>query len=476
MRDKDKTKDQLLDELEKLRHQLSELKRERKSIYDSLTGLPTRTLLYDRLNQELLHASRKGYMVAVLFLCLNNLKLINDTFGLIEGDKLLKETAQRLKKCLRKSDTLARPGSDEFIVILPEITKQDDAMMKARKLLDILESPFLIYRQEILLNTSIGISLYPNDGLKSDNLLKNSYTAMRNAKKEGKSNYMFFSSEMNTKAFELMSMENSLRLAIKRKEFILYYQPQVELHTGRIVGMESLLRWKRPGFNLIHPLDFIPVAEDTELIVPIGEWSFYTACAQQRAWQKAGIAPERMAVNMTATHFRQKNIVEIILKVLKDTGLDPNNLEIELTESAIFQNEGEVIAKLVKMRDMGINISIDDFGTGYSSLSYLKQFPVNRLKIVSYFVRSISIDFVDSAIAKLIIDFSHILKLKVLAEGVETEEQVKVLRLLGCDEVQGYFFSKPLDAEQATKILIKKRIPGKLAKIKKSQAKDKKRK
>ncbi|MEW6108085.1 MAG: EAL domain-containing protein [Nitrospirota bacterium] len=456
MRDENRTKDSLIKELSELRQKLAELKA-LKADNDSLTGLPNRALLYDRLSQALLQAGRKGSVVAVMFLFLHDLKLINDTFGHTSGNSLLKAFAGRLKRSLRKSDTVARPGRNEFIILLPEIARPEDAMVVAEKIISAFDSPFVIGEQEIFMNISIGISLYASDGLDSGTLLKNAYTAMNNAKEEGKNKYLFFSKAMNDKAFERLAKESSLRLALKRKEFVLYYQPQVDVKAKRIIGMEALIRWKRPGFSLVPPSDFIHDAEDNGLIVPIGDWSLLEACRQQKAWQKAGIAPERMAVNMSAKQFRQGNIIEKIIKVLKKTGLQPDSLELELTESAVFQNVGDTVGKLMKLKDMGVNISIDDFGTGYSSLSYLRDFPINKLKIVSSFVRSISISAVDSAIAKLIIDLSRVLNLKVIAEGVETEEQLEFLRTSGCNEIQGFLLSIPLNAEEATRLLTEKK-------------------
>lgn len=426
-----------------------------KSSYDPLTGLPSSTLLYDRLSQSILFAGRKGRSTALFFLALNELKLINDTLGKKTGDNLLIRAADRLKKCLRRSDTIARPGRNEFIILLPEIAHADDAMIVADKILSKFDAPFVIGKNRILVNINIGISLFPNDGLESDILLNKSYTAMNTSKEKGKNGYAFFSDSMNSKAFERLSLENNLRTAIKKKEFVLHYQPQINLDNSRIIGMEALIRWQRPGTGLVAPMEFIPIAEETGLIVPINEWVLYTACEQQRSWQKAGIAPDRMAVNVSATEFIKRDLVDIVAKALKETGLAPDNLELELTERLVFQNEGDTTSTLIRLKEMGIHISIDDFGTGYSSLVYISQFPIDKLKIVRSFVRSISINKVDSAIAKLIIDLSKVLNIKVIAEGVETKDQLEFLKMLGCDEVQGYFFSKPLDAKTATDLLLK---------------------
>lgn len=456
MRDEDKTKEQLIEELSKLRLQLYDPKAA-KVDYDPLTGLPNRVILFDRLSQVLIHVRRNNAgIVAVMFLSLDNLKLINDNFGRDVGDQLLKEGSERLRNCLRMSDTIARPGRDEFMILLAEISHPGDEITVAEKIMNAFESPFIIDNSEMFINAKIGISRYPDDGFDADTLIKHSYTALNNSKKEKGNNYKFFLPAMEAKAFERHAMENNLRLALKRNELVLHYQPQVCLKTEQITGMEALIRWQHPEFGLVSPSEFIPLAEETGLIVAIGDWVLYTACEQQKAWQKAGIAPERIAVNMSAQQFRQRHIIENIQKVLKETCLDPNSLEIELTESLIFHNEAENISKLLKLRDMGMHISIDDFGSGHSSFNYLKQFPINRLKIVGSFVNLISTNHIDSAIAKLIIDLAHLLSLKVVAEEVETDDQLKLLQTYGCDEGQGFLFSRPLPIESAVKTLSQK--------------------
>lgn len=452
---KKNTKEQLVTEIAELRQQLTTQKQV-KADYDLLTGLPTRTLLYDRLMLSLLQANREGRIMAVLFLCVENLKIINDIYGQHAGDLLLKAISELLGKCLRKGDTIARPGRNEFIIMLPEIKRRDDAIMIAEKTLTALNEPFLIGNHELFINTNIGISLYPDDGRDAEVLIKNSYTAMLHAKEEGRNNFKFFSGAMNDRALEQMIIENSLRMAIKRKEFVLYYHPQIDLMTGRIIGTEALLRWYRPESGLVFPLDFIPAAEENGLIIPIGEWALYTACAQQKEWQAAGFAPERVAVNLSARQFYGRNFIEMVSRVLNETGLDPASLELELTESINFQDDGQTVKTLNKLKDIGILISIDDFGTGYSSLNYLKQFPAYKVKLVRSFVSSIPENPVDSAIAKLIIDLSHVLKMKVIAEGVETTEQLELLRSIDCDEAQGYFFCKPLHTSDLTNLLTKK--------------------
>lgn len=456
---KKNTKDQLMAEIAELRQQLAKQGqvKQGKADYDLLTGLPTRTLLYDRLMLSILQANREGRLMAVLFLCVENLKIINDIYGQRAGDLLLKATSDLLGKCLRKGDTIARPGRNEFIIMLPEIKRRDDAILIAEKILASLNEPFFIENHELFVNANIGISLYPDDGRDAEVLIKNSYTAMLHAKQEGRNNLKFFSGAMNDRALEQMIIENSLRMAVRRKEFVLHYHPQIDLMTGRIIGTEALVRWYRPESGLVFPLDFIPAAEENGLIIPIGEWALYTACTQQKEWQAAGLlAPERVAVNLSARQFYWKGFIEMVGRVLKETGLDPTSLELELTESINFQGDVQTIETLHKLKDMGVLISIDDFGTGYSSLNYLKQFPVYKVKLVRSFVTSLPENTVDSAIAKLIIDLSHVLKMKVIAEGVETTEQVELLRSIECDEAQGYFFCKPLHTAEITDLLTKK--------------------
>lgn len=451
MREEKKTKKELLAELRKLRRELK--KKEKGADYDSLTGLPARSLLYDRLSQALLHASRKGQVVAVLFLRLDNLKVVNDTYGRSAGDLVLKTAVERISRCLRRSDTVARPGRDEFIILLPELSLPEDVMAVAEKLLNAFSEPFKAEGNELFMNINIGISHCPDDGLDADTLLKNAYTALSST--SGATNtYSFFSASMNARARRRIALENSLRHAIKRGEFIHHYQPQVDLKTQKIIGTEALLRWQRPGFGLVMPADFIPLAQEIGLIVQLGEWSMYTACMQQKRWQEAGIAPSRIAVNVSARQFNTQDVTKTVGRILKETGLAPGYLELELSENILFHNEEGVIESLVKLKEMGVQVSIDDFGTGYSSLSYIKQFPIKKLKIVRSFVNSISINPIDSAIAKLIIDLSHTLDLRVLAEGVETKEQLELLRKLDCDEVQGFYFYKPMEVREVTKLLM----------------------
>ena len=419
--------------------------------HDALTNLPNRMLFIDRLGQALSRAPWHKRLAAVLFLDLDHFKRINDTLGHTMGDLLLKEVAKRLAQCSRQGDTVARMGGDEFTIILADIAHAQDVPKVAQKIIDIFSKRFVVGDHEIFITTSVGISLYPDDGEDPEALLKNADAAMYRAKEIGRNTYQYFSIDMNTKASERLALETDLRHALEREEFLVHYQPQVDLNTGQIIGMEALVRWQHPDLGLVPPAKFIPLAEDTGLIAPIGEWVLRTACAQNKAWQTAGLPPIRVGVNLSARQFQCQNLVEMIVRILKETGLDPTYLELELTESVLMQNTEAIIATLCELDAMGINISIDDFGTGYSSLSYLKRFPINRLKIDQSFVRDITTDPDDAAIVTAIITLAHSLKLKVIAEAVETEEQLAFLRSLNCDEMQGYLFSRPLPMDEATK-------------------------
>jgi EAL domain-containing protein (putative c-di-GMP-specific phosphodiesterase class I) len=349
--------------------------------------------------------------------------------------------------------TVARIGGDEFTILLAEITHVQDAPKVARRILEALSLPFMLEGHEVFITVSIGIALYPFDGEDVDTLLENADTAMYHAKDQGKNNYQFYTQSMNATAFERFALENSLHTALDRQQFLLYYQPQLDIQTRKIVGMEALIRWQHPDMGLIAPAAFIPLAEETNLIVPIGEWVLLTACAQNKAWQVAGFPPMRVTVNLSGNQFRQKNLAETIDKVLYNTGLDPQYLELELTESIIMQGEETTITMLNKLKAMGIRLSIDDFGTGYSSLSYLKRFPLDTIKVDRSFVRDITTDPDDAAITVAIIALGHSLNLKVIAEGVETEKQLAFLSKQKCDEMQGYLFSPPVPAEVITQML-----------------------
>jgi len=420
--------------------------------YDPLTDLPNRNLFTDRLTQALARAPWSKRRVGVLFLDLNRFKVINDTLGHEVGDLLLKNVAARLLTCIRNGDTVAHFGGDKFAVLLEDLAQADDIPKVLQKILAFFSESFLIEGHELFTSPSIGVSVYPNDGKDVESLLRCSNTALLRAKEQG-SPFQFYLPTMNVKASQRLALESSLRHALERQEFILHYQPKVTIKTGRIVGMEALVRWRHPEKGIVPPVEFIPLAEETGLILPIGEWVLRTACAQTKAWQAEGMVPILIAVNLSARQLQNQNLVEIVKQVLSETGLAPRYLELELTESILMQNIETNSAALEKLNAMGVEIAIDDFGTGYSSLSYLKRFPINSLKIDRSFVRDLTLVSDDQAIVKAIITLAQSLKRKVVAEGVETEEQLSILRSLDCDEMQGYLFSKPLPAEGAGKLL-----------------------
>lgn len=424
--------------------------------FDPLTGLPNRLLLKDRTEQAIAASNRSRNKAGILFLDLDNFKNINDSFGHSLGDILLHSVSERLKDVLRDSDTIARVGGDEFIVLLSGIEGSNDAARVVRKITESMREPFAVKYHILNITTSIGISIYPDDGTDYDTLIKNADTAMYRAKEVGRDTYQFFTQEMNDRVLERMSMENSLRQAIKMEEFILHYQPQVDIGTGSITGIEALIRWQHPENGLVPPGSFIHIAEDSGLIVPIGEWVLRTACRQNRDWQKAGLPAVPMAVNLAAIQFRQENLLDIVKKAVKDADINPQYVELEITERAVMSNVEDAIAVMQEMKAMGLKLTIDDFGTGYSSLSYLKRFPIDKLKIDQSFVRDITTDPNDAAITLAIISMSHSLGLRVIAEGVETPEQLAFLREHGCDEIQGYYFSKPLPADEFAALSLEK--------------------
>lgn len=431
----------------------AEEKIQQLAYYDALTGLPNRSLLQDRLNQVLAQASRDRRQVGVLFLDLDRFKRINDTLGHVVGDQLLKIVAQRLNECIRKTDTVARLGGDEFVVILSTVTRIQDVTTIARKILDTLSAPVTLAGQEVFSSGSVGIALYPLDGEDEDALLRNADTAMYVAKERGRNTHQFFSEEMNLKAVERLTIENHLRRAFSLNQFSLYYQPQLDLATGRMTGMEALLRWNHPERGLVSPAKFIPLAEESGLIIPLGEWVLRTACAQAKAWQEQGCPVLRLGVNLSARQFNQPGLATLVESILIETGLDPDCLELELTESAIMESATDAILTLTDLRVRGIHLSIDDFGTGYSSLSYLKNFPIDRIKIAQNFVSDIPQDTDDMAIVEAVIAMAKSLRLRVIAEGVETKEQMDFLTVRGCHEMQGFYFSKPLSVEKFTEMM-----------------------
>ena len=413
--------------------------------YDALTGLPNRTLFHDRLAKALASARRRGERVALLFLDLDNFKTINDSLGHSVGDLLLKEVAERLKQGAREQDTVARLGGDEFVVLLTAMKDVADVAVVADRILKAMPTEFTV--QDHLLNVacSLGISMFPDHGSDGETLIKNADAAMYAAKENGNS-FQFFTQDMNVRAVERLTLESSLRLAAERQELFLVYQPQVDIATGRITGAEALLRWRHPELGLVPPSKFIPIAENSGLIIPIGEWVLHTACAQARQWLDEGLPAIPVAVNVSAVQFRQDRFLQLVKKVLDETGLPPQYLELELTEGLLLSNGNLTLAVLQELNKMGLKLSIDDFGTGYSSLSYLRHFPVYKLKIDRSFVQAMTVDPDDAAITGTIILMGRSLNLKVIAEGVESEEQMSFLRAHNCDEVQGYYFSQPLPA------------------------------
>jgi diguanylate cyclase (GGDEF)-like protein len=431
----------------------TQLREHRERLYhlvyhDTLTNLPNRVLMQDRLSRMMMKAKRNNSFVAILFLDLDRFKKINETLGHNIGDKLLLDVARRLENCVRKSDSVARLGGDEFGILLDDLRDVKFVAVVAQKILLALSKPILIEDYELYATSSIGISLYPNDSENEDVLLRCADTALYRAKDAGKNTYQYYTADMNTRAFEFLLLESGLRKALDNDELVVFYQPIINLEDKKLISMEALLRWQHPEKGMISPGDFIPLAEETGLIESIGEWVLRTACAQNKKWQDAGYPPVRVSVNMSARQFNKKNVVEAISEILEETGLNPEHLSIEITESIIMHDVESTITKLNQLHKMGINLSIDDFGTGYSSLSYLKLFPINILKIDRSFVFNITSDSTDAAIATSVILLAHSMNLKVAAEGVETEEQLEMLRRKGCDYIQGFLFSKPVSAEK----------------------------
>jgi diguanylate cyclase (GGDEF)-like protein/PAS domain S-box-containing protein len=417
--------------------------------YDALTGLPNRMLLRDRLNTAVAAASRRGCGAALLFLDLDRFKIINDSLGHSVGDLLLQQVANRLKNEIRQEDTVARVGGDEFLIVLTSAESVDQVMGIATRIVESITGEFAIQGHSLNITCSLGISMFPEHGQDGETLIKNADAAMYSAKEQGCNAFCFFTDEMNTLVIERLSIESGLRLAIDREEFFLVYQPQFSIASGRITGFEALIRWQHPERGLVMPDKFIRVAESSGLINPIGEWVLRTACSQMKRWQDEGLTMVPVAVNVSAVQFRQEGFRELIRRVLQETGLDPQWLELELTESLLLSNENVMFEVFQDLKTMGLKLVIDDFGTGYSSLSYLRQFPVTKLKIDRSFIRDIAINPDDAAITAAIISMAKSLNLKVIAEGVEDEAQLSFLREHECDECQGYYFSRPLSVQDA---------------------------
>ena len=439
------------------RRKAAERRIEHLAHHDFLTDLPNRSLLRDRLDVALAQARRHGQLVAALFIDLDRLKVVNDTLGHAAGDQMLREAAARLASCTREGDTVARLGGDEFMVVLPNLSDARGAAAAAQKIRESLAHPTDLTGQEVCISASIGVSLFPADAADAEALIRNADAAMYSAKRHGGDNYQFYTADLNVQVQERLAIEQGLRIAEQRNELYLLYQPKIDLRSGRIIGVEALLRWQHPSLGLISPERFIPIAEETGLIIPIGEWVLRTACKQIRAWRDRGIELP-VAVNLSACQFRQRNLAQTIHRILSETGVPPQWLEIEITESDVMENAESAIATLDELKARGVSISVDDFGTGYSSLSYLKRFPLDVLKIDRSFVRDIAVDSDDAAIVEAIIALARSLEIKVVAEGVETEDQMAFLNRSGCDFAQGYLFSPPVDAEQIA-VLLERRSP-----------------
>jgi len=425
--------------------------------HDALTDLPNQVLFKDRLKQAIALSRRNDHMQAVLLLNLDRFKTINDSLGYTAGDRLLQSVAQRLTSCVRESDTVARFGGDEFAVLLTHIPRAQDAANVARAIKQALDQAFLFEDQEIFVSSSIGISMYPHDGRDTAGLLKTAGVALDRAKVQGGNNFHFYTAGGTTRALKQLVLESNIRPGLDRSEFFVQYQPQVDIRGFQVVGMEALVRWQHPSLGLLYPGEFVTIAEETGLIIALGDFVMRAACAQNKNWQDKGLQQMRMSVNFSARQFQQPTFITDVSHILKETNLDPRWLELELTESSIMKDPDEAIEKLHELKLMGISVAIDDFGTGYSSLNYLKRFPIDTLKIDKTFVSDVCKDPHDTAIVRAIINLGHALDLTVVAEGVETKEQLQYLSALECDVVQGFLFSKALSAKAFEELLMEQR-------------------
>jgi len=425
--------------------------------HDALTDLPNQALFKDRLKQAIALSHRSNLMQAVLLVNLDRFKTVNDSLGYHAGDLLLQSVAQRLTSCVRECDTVSRFGSDEFAILLTQIPRAQDAANTAHAIKEALVQPFIYEEQEICVSNSIGISLHPHDGRDTATLLKSAGAALDRAKDQGGNNYQFYTAGGTTRALRQLVLESNLRPGLERKEFFIQYQPQVTVNDFHLVGMEALVRWQHPSLGLLYPKEFIYLAEESGLIISLGDWVFRGACFQNRNWQQLGLKPMRLAVNFSARQFQQPTFISTVEEILKETNLDPTWLELEITESSIMKDPELAIEKLLELKMMGIKVAIDDFGTGYSSLNYLKRFPIDTLKIDRSFVSDLCKDPHDTAIVRAIITLGHALDLTVIAEGVETREQLESLTELECDVVQGFLFSKALSANDFEELLIEQR-------------------
>lgn len=421
--------------------------------FDALTGLPNRSLFLDRLNQSLASMARGRKTLGLMFIDLDGFKLVNDSLGHDMGDELLREAANRIGKCTRDGDTVARLGGDEFTVIMPNLHNARDAPVVAQRILDSLVRPFLLSGTESFVSGSIGITIYPDDAQVASDLLKNADAAMYRAKEKGKANYQFYTADLNEEVAERLRIKNGLAKALKSDEFQLYYQPKLTLATGRIDSVEALMRWKSPELGMVSPVRFIPVLEETGMVVEVGEWAIRTACLQHRAWIEAGLPPLRVAVNLSARQLREISFVSVLEKVLRETGVGPEGIEIEITESMLMSDTENAVSALKDLHNLGIHVAMDDFGTGYSSLSYLRRFPIDTIKIDGSFVADIADSHDGAEIIRTIISMGKTLNRQIVAEGVETEEQLALLREYDCDHIQGYLISRPLPGDELTGFL-----------------------
>jgi diguanylate cyclase (GGDEF)-like protein/PAS domain S-box-containing protein len=421
--------------------------------HDSLTGLPNRVLFNDRLTQAISLAMRQDKQLAVLFVDLDQFKKINDSLGHAVGDKLLQSVADRLVNCVRRTDTVSRLGGDEFVVLLSQVEHEEDAAVSARKILRALAAPHTVDDKNLDISVSIGVSTYPSDAADAESLMNKADTAMYEAKKQGRNNYQFFRRDMQVRLADRQLLEGDLRSALGRNEFLLHYQPKFNLQTGQITGMEALIRWVHPQRGMVTPAQFVPIAEECGLILPIGRWVLLEACKQARAWSDSGLGIVPVAVNVSAAEFGDKDFISGVRAVLIATGVEPQNLELELTESVLMQDAESTVRTLGALKAMGVTLAIDDFGTGYSSFTYLRRFPVDALKLDQSFVQAITEDPGDATIVSAMINIGKSLNQRVIAEGVETRAQLKFLQSHGCGEGQGYYFSHPVVAEQAGKLL-----------------------
>lgn len=421
--------------------------------HDILTDLPNRNFFKEQFNHYLDRASRFQKRMAVITMDLDRFKMINDTLGHETGDVLLQSVAQRLLDSILKKDAVARVGGDEFTIILDCIENDTEVQTTVTNIIQSISKPFKLNESDLFITASLGITIYPDDGIDAKTLIKNADIAIHHAKAKGRNNFQFYKDIEESPSLERIVLENNLRLALEKNEIQLYYQPQVDIHTHKIIAMEALVRWQHPEFGLIGPKDFIPLAEDIGFIIPLGEWVLYTACQQNKVWQDYGFPPIRISVNFSAVQFEQADFENMIINVLKETGMDPNYLEVEITESVLMRDIEYTKDILSTLKKVGVHIAIDDFGTGYSSLSYLKKFPIETLKIDQSFIQDITTDADDRAITKAITAMAQSLNIQIVAEGVETEGQLEYLKTLHCQKIQGYFISHPLPSYESTKLL-----------------------